>query len=149
MVYRKTGSGSWKKIATVKGGTKTTYTDKKATKNGTTYQYRVKAYHGNNYSTYTTKKIVFLTAPKAPTATSTKTGVNLKWKKNAKAAGYIIERKAGSGKWTKLTTVKKNATVSYLDKSAKKGVTYQYRLIAYKSSYKSAAGTAVKIKDKY
>ena len=47
-VYRKTGSGDYEKIATVKGSTKVSYRDKKA-KKGTTYTYTVKAY----YSSYT------------------------------------------------------------------------------------------------
>ena len=44
-VYRKTGNGSWKKIKTIKGGSKTSYIDTKV-KNGTTYYYTVKAYKG-------------------------------------------------------------------------------------------------------
>lgn len=53
-VYRKTGSGSWKKIATVKGSTKVSYIDKTA-KKGKTYKYTVKAYHGDYISKYNTK----------------------------------------------------------------------------------------------
>ena len=41
-VMRKTENSSWKKIKTVKGGSKTSYTDKKV-KSGTTYYYTVKA----------------------------------------------------------------------------------------------------------
>ena len=50
-VYRKTSSGDWKKIATVKGNTKIKYLDETPRK-GVTYQYRVKAYNGNYRSTY-------------------------------------------------------------------------------------------------
>ena len=42
-VYRKTADGSWKKLATVKGQTKVSYTDTKASK-GVTYYYTVRAY---------------------------------------------------------------------------------------------------------
>ena len=42
-VMRKTENSSWKKIKTVKGGSKTSYTDKKV-KSGTTYYYTVKAF---------------------------------------------------------------------------------------------------------
>ncbi len=57
VVYRKTGSGSYKKIATVKGKSKVTYTDKSA-KKGKTYTYKVKAYKSETYSAYSnTKKI--------------------------------------------------------------------------------------------
>ena len=39
-VMRKTENSSWKKIKTVKGGSKTSYTDKKV-KSGTTYYYSI------------------------------------------------------------------------------------------------------------
>ena len=50
-VYRKTGSGSYKKIATVKGYKKVSYLDKTA-KKGKTYTYMVKAYSGSTTSDY-------------------------------------------------------------------------------------------------
>ena len=54
-VYRKIGSGSYSKIATVKGSTKVTYTDKKA-KKGKTYTYKIKAYKSKTYSAYSNAK---------------------------------------------------------------------------------------------
>lgn len=53
-VMRKTENSSWKKIKTVKGGSKTSYTDKKV-KSGTTYCYTVKAYKGKKVSSYNKK----------------------------------------------------------------------------------------------
>lgn len=50
-VYRKTGSGDYEKIATVKGSTKVSYVDKKA-KKGKTYTYTVKAYYSSYSSAY-------------------------------------------------------------------------------------------------
>ena len=55
MVYRKTGSGSYSKIATVKGNTKVTYTDKSA-KKGKTYTYKIKVYKSKTYSAYSNAK---------------------------------------------------------------------------------------------
>ncbi len=52
-VYRKTGSGNYEKIATVKGSTKVSYLDKKA-KKGKTYTYTVKAYYKSYTSSYRT-----------------------------------------------------------------------------------------------
>lgn len=49
-VYRKTSNSSWVRIATLKGVSNTTYTDKTA-KKGTTYIYTVKAYYGSTMST--------------------------------------------------------------------------------------------------
>ncbi len=57
MVYRKTGSGSYSKIATVKGSTKVTYTDKSA-KKGKTYTYKIKAYKSKTYSEYSNTKTI-------------------------------------------------------------------------------------------
>ncbi len=50
-VYRKTGSGDYKKIATVKGNSKVSYLDKSA-KKGKTYTYTVKAYYSSYTSAY-------------------------------------------------------------------------------------------------
>lgn len=52
-VYRKTGSGSYTKIATVKSGSTVSYLDKSAQK-GKTYTYTVKAYNGSYTSSYKT-----------------------------------------------------------------------------------------------
>ena len=54
-VWRKTGSGSYSKIATVKGNSKVTYTDKKA-KKGKTYTYKIKAYKSKTTSAYSNAK---------------------------------------------------------------------------------------------
>ncbi len=48
-VYRKTSGTSWVRVATLKGVSNTTYTDKTA-KKGTTYIYTVKAYCGSTMS---------------------------------------------------------------------------------------------------
>ena len=49
IVYRKTGSGSYKELKKVKGSTKVSYLDKSA-KKGKTYTYMVKAYSGSSKS---------------------------------------------------------------------------------------------------
>ena len=56
-VYRKTGSGSYSKIATVKGNSKVTYTDKKA-KKGKTYTYKITAYKSKVTSAYSNTKAI-------------------------------------------------------------------------------------------
>ncbi len=57
MVYRKTDSGSYSKLATVKGSTKVTYTDSSA-KKGTKYTYKIKAYKSKTYSAYSNAKAI-------------------------------------------------------------------------------------------
>jgi fibronectin type 3 domain-containing protein len=56
-VWRTTGSGSYSKIATVKGNSKVTYTDKKA-KKGKKYTYKVKAYKSKTYCAYSNTKTI-------------------------------------------------------------------------------------------
>ena len=56
-VWRKTGNGSFSKIATVKGNSKVTYTDKSA-KKGKTYTYKIKAYKSKTYSAYSNTKTI-------------------------------------------------------------------------------------------
>lgn len=53
VIYRKLGSGAWKKLTTVYGAGKYTYTDKTA-KKGKTYRYSVQAFHGAYKSKYNT-----------------------------------------------------------------------------------------------
>ena len=147
-VYRKAGSAkSWKKVATTK---KASYTDKNV-KSGTTYKYCIKAigsvksaYGGSSY-----EKTRFLSAPKLENIKSTKSGVTIYWDDVKGASKYHIYRKTGSGSYKLIETVSGGSTVKYLDKSAKKGTTYSYRVYAGYSSYKSSYKSSLSIKDKY
>ena len=149
-IYRKKGSGSWSRIATVKSGSTLSYTDKKA-KSGTTYKYTVRAYYVDFYSSYNTKglTIKYLSAPYLKSVNTTKNGVTIKWAKSTGADGYYVYRKEGSGEYKKLATVKGNSKVSYLDKNAKKGKTYTYYVKAYSGKSVSTSRKTLKIKDKY
>ena len=151
-LYRRVaGSKTWTKIATIKKGSTTSYLDKKAS-GGKTYEYIIKCYDGSTPSASAAKvtKIKRLTVPKLVSTSSSKTGITFKWGKVSGAEGYYVYRKTGSGSWVKLTTVKGNTKVSYVDKSAKKGKTYTYTVKAYSGSYTSAYNTkGLKIKDKY
>ena len=151
-LYRRVaGSKSWTKVATIKKGSTTSYLDKKASA-GKTYEYIIKCYDGSTTSAAAAKviKIERLTVPKLVSAKSGKSGVTFKWGKVTGADGYYVYRKTGSGSWVKLTTIKGNTKVSYVDKSAKKGKTYTYTVKAYSGSYTSAYNTkGLKIKDKY
>lgn len=57
VIYYKTGSGSYKKLATVKGSSKVSYTHTKA-KKGKKYTYKVKAYYSKTYSAYSNTKTI-------------------------------------------------------------------------------------------
>ncbi len=148
-VYRKAGSGDWKKLTTIKGESKVSYTDKSA-KTGTKYSYKVCAYDGSTKSEYSSSKtITFLSAPKAKSVSSSKSGVTFTWSKVSGASGYEVYRATGSGSYKKLVTVKSGSTVKFVDKSASKGKTYKYKVRAYKGDSTSAFSSVKTIKDKY
>lgn len=148
-VYRKAGSASsWTKIATTKS---TSYTDKKA-KSGTTYKYTIRAVNSKGKSKYGStayETIRFLAAPVLEKITSTKSGVTIYWDDVKGASKYLVYRKTGSGDYTLIKTVSGGSTVKYLDKTAKKGKTYTYKVYAGYSDYKSSYKSTVSIKDKY
>lgn len=148
-VYRKAGSASsWTKIATTKS---TSYTDKKA-KSGTNYKYTIRAVGSKGKSKYGStayETIRFLAAPKLEKITSTKSGVTIYWDNVKGATKYFIYRKTGSGDYKLIKTVSGAKTVKYLDKSAKKGKTYTYKVYAGYGDYKSGYKSTLKIKDKY
>ncbi len=129
-VYRKTGSGSYSRIATT---TSLSYVDKTA-KAGTKYTYAVRAYNGKTLSAFTAVSIVRLTTPTVKLA-NTKSGPKATWGKVAGAKGYYVYRKTANGSYTKIATIKSGATVSYVDKTAKNGVKYYYIVKAYNGSY--------------
>ncbi len=147
IVYRKTKSGDWKEIGKT---SKLYFTDKKA-KSGTNYYYTVRAYSGSVKSYYDTDGLSIrrLVAPKISSATSKNEGILLKWNKITGASGYYVYRKASSGEWKKIASVKGKTKVKYLDESPRKGATYQYRVKAYYSKSTSGNSNSYKIKCKY
>ena len=122
-VYRKTGSGSYSKIATT---TALSYVDKTA-KSGTTYTYTVRAYNGSTLSWFAGVKLLRLANTTLKLANQT-AGVKLSWTKVAGAKGYYVYRKTGTGKYSQIGTT---TALSYLDKTAKSGTTYTYAVRAY------------------
>lgn len=65
---------------------------------------------------------------------SQKKQVNLSWKTVAAADGYYIYRATSiNGKYTKVKTISKNSTTSYIDKVVKSKKQYYYKVCAYKA----------------
>lgn len=148
-IYRKAGSAkSWTKIKTTKSDA---YTDTNV-KSGTTYKYTIRAVNSKGKSKYGStayETIRFLSAPKLQKITSTKSGVTVYWDDVKGASKYHIYRKTGSGDYELIKTVSGGSTVKYLDKTAKKGKTYTYKVYAGYSSYQSSYKSTLTIKDKY
>ncbi len=145
-VYRKTKSGDWKYLDST---SKTGYTDKTA-KSGTKYYYSVRARNeAGNSSLSSSLSKLYLADPTLKTPKSTKGGVSLKWTKTTGAQGYVIYRKTQDGSYKKLKTEKGVSNLSYVDKSAKKGKKYTYKVKAYYSKTYSAYSDTKTITDKY
>ncbi len=98
----------------------------------------VKAAATKNYKATSKKLKVTVTPKKATlsTVSSKKAGqLSIKWKKDSKASGYMIQystSKKFTKKTTKTQTIKSNKTTSYTKKKLAKGKTYYVRVCAYK-----------------
>lgn len=134
-VYRSTNGKKFTKIATVKSANAVKYSDKKATKNGQKYVYKVVTYYNGNQTVssadssvktgyrLSTMKVSSLTNKKGKKA-------YIKWAKNSKSTGYQIEYVTGKSKakTVKASSKAKTKTISKL----KKGKTYKVRIRSYK-----------------
>ena len=141
-IYRRTAKGRYVCIKIVKSGT-TSYVDK-TVKSGNRYYYCVKAYNGNVLSGYTEASILYIKAP-VVTVRKSAQGVKLSWKKSAGAKKYIVYRKTPTGKYRAVKTVTAK-TLSWTDKTAKKGQTYYYIVKAVNNKTYSAASPQKRIK---
>lgn len=153
-IYRSTKkSGKYKRIATVKGGTKTSYKNRKRT-TGTTYYYKVMAYGGGKNSAYS--KRVSGRAKPLQTKVSVKAGeekIKVSWNKVSGAHGYHVYRATSKkGKYKRIKILKGGKTTSYTNTGLKAGKTYYYKARAYRfvkgkkvyASHSASAATKAK-----
>lgn len=122
-----------------------TYTDNEVT-SGEKYKYKVRAlYKKCKSSVKSTSTAIYLAITNA-TVENTETGVNVKWTTVTGAEKYRVycsEYNEATDKWNSFVSLKTvdSETLSYLDKTAKAGVTYKYKVCVIKSktlsSYKS------------
>ena len=145
IVYRKTGSGAYKKLKNVKSNV-LSYQDKKINV-GTTYQYRVRAVlksGANSPYSATIKVRPTLSRPNLVLKTQ-KGKQTLSWKKVSGASGYILYQQTGKGKFKKIKTL--SAKTTRYTVRTKKGVTYSYKVVPYRTvSKKAKMGTVSLIK---
>ena len=128
-VYRKTSSGSWKRI--VNSTTGTNYTDKNSLTSGTKYIYTVRAIKGSSLSWYNTTGVseTKLSIPSLSSAQKISGGIKVSWGSVKGATGYYVYRKPSGGSWTRIASTK---ATSYTDKTS--NVNYIYTVRAYKGS---------------
>ncbi|MCM1295290.1 MAG: fibronectin type III domain-containing protein [Muribaculaceae bacterium] len=77
------------------------------------------------------------------TVKNTASGIKVSWGKVKNATGYIVYRKAGSGSWKKLAAT--SSVGSYVDKTAKSGGTYSYKVIPTMGSVTGKNGNTRKM----
>lgn len=135
-VYRKPASGGkWSKIATVKASV-LKWKDSKVKANAS-YRYTVRAYYSYNGKTYLSDYVqgdVIKAAPAIQKISSVKAqnnGIRIRWSAQKNCDGYRIYRKTKGGSFKLIKTISKGTTATYLDKTAKKGVSYYYAVRAY------------------
>lgn len=139
-VYRKVSGGSWKRIATIKSASTTSYTDTKAT-SGTTYTYTVKAYSGSMYGNYnkTGKTLLRLSQPTLSVSSCTATSVKVGWSKVSGATGYYVYHRTGtSGGWTRIANIMNVNTLSYTYRASAVSANDYFTVKAYKGSVYSS-----------
>ncbi len=138
-VYRRQGSGSYKKIAKVSGGSTASYVDT-TVKSGKKYTYCVKAYNGSTKSSAQKSGITtrYLSCPTL-SAQAQDGSVKLSWESVSGAAGYKIYKKTSDGSYKKIKTL--SDKTSYTDKDVENGTKYNYKMIACYGSYQSATAS--------
>lgn len=137
-VYRKGGAldnFTWKKVATIKNGNTTSYTDKTAKSTDWNYTYTIKAFNGKYYSGHddTGRDFYYIPAPKLKKASSYYGGLKIEWDLGVKLSLddetkviYYVYRKTSKG-WSKIGTTLEQY---YIDTQAESGKTYAYTVKA-------------------
>ena len=147
-IYRQTGTGAAEEIATV---TTDTYEDISAV-GGTKLTYTVVALPSNSaYIKSAASTGASLTLPKTVKGLKAKVvggKVKISFKKVKGASSYIILRAtAKNGKYKKIAALKGKKT-SYIDKKAKKGKTYYYKVITKTKKLYSPSSNVKRVKVK-
>ncbi len=126
-VFHRVANGKWEFIGST---TTTTYYDENI-KNGYWYYYTVKASNEAGFSDYDEigKVIQALNTPVFKSAYNVDCGIKLIYSSINGATGYYIYRKAGNGNWQCYAIAK---STTYIDKNVSNGVTYSYRVKAFR-----------------
>ena len=115
------------------------------------YRYTIRAYVQKTLSGYFGSgwNTLYLATPKLVSAVSTTAGITFKWQPVKYAKGYVVFRKTGNGAWVHIGTLNGNNNVTFVDKTAQKGVTYTYTARACYDNYRSWFKSGLTCTDKY
>lgn len=137
LIYRKKGE-KWERIATLQGGDITSYTHVSSKEYpidvGTAYTYTVRSYtkSENTYGLFDKKGRSAKTSLENTSLSVSRceNGLRNAWKRVNGATGYQLQRYSG-GKWSVIKSLD-SGTLSYIDTTAQKGASYQYRIRPYR-----------------
>ena len=134
------------------GTTKNTWFTDSPIKNANGYYYKYTVIAVNDYYSGFYEGCAFtkrLSNPVLKSAVSSKTGITVKWNSVYGSTGYYVYRKTANSGWTLVGSTKGTNNATYVDKTAKKGVTYTYTVRAYYGKTLSSYNSGISCKDKY
>ncbi|HBI63740.1 MAG TPA: hypothetical protein DDX51_01290 [Clostridiales bacterium] len=147
LIYRRTSAAEkWNHIATVTGGSKTSYTDTSVIC-GKTYYYTIRPYRTADgakvYGSYNDRGISGKALPATPVlkgaSAVSPTSVRVTWKEVAGASGYYIYRKTkASDSWVYLHYVSGGSKTYFLNTGLTSGTRYYYTVAAFRNVSGSA-----------
>ncbi len=138
-VSRKESGGKYSTIKKIKDSTITSYVDKDI-EVGKIYTYAVRAYKGEEKSTYTAVSKASIRKPTI-NVNAINDGMEITWNEIEESEGYYVYRKEEGGKYTLLTKIEDKKTTSYLDKDYLVGTKYIYAVRSYLGKQKSSYGS--------
>ena len=102
-----------------------------------------KEYTCANCGTTKTSSIAMLKLRKVAVKTAvSSTGIKISWTSEKNASGYYIYRKSGNGQYELLKKVTRDNTLAFIDTKVTSGVTYTYKVQAYRGT---ATGDAAEV----
>lgn len=135
VIERRGANGSWAALDSIAANS-TSYTDAGLAANSS-YSYRLRGFNAAGNTPYSGVATVttLRNLPGAPAdlvaVPRSATYVELSWGESfTDETGFVLERRAGSGSWNTLDTVRANTT-SYTDRTAAPATVYHYRARAY------------------
>ena len=134
--YKANGDKKWKSVTTTK-----TYAIIKKLNVGKKYTFKVTAITKNKKYTSITTTETTLKKIAVKASKTTNKSVQLSWKKNTSADGYIVYQKTSkTGKWKAVKTIRDEYMASYTVKKLKSNKKYYFKVV----SYSNQNGTKVK-----
>ncbi|MGN0468516.1 MAG: polysaccharide deacetylase family protein [Acutalibacteraceae bacterium] len=137
-VYKKVAD-QWQILETTK---EESYADN-SVKDGSTYNYKVRAKSSIAEGEFAQIKFLYLSEPVISDTENTTKGIRISWNKAKKAKTYTVLRKevasADETEWTEIKELSANKT-SYTDSDTRNGKTYSYCIMQKNGKYESGYG---------